>query len=366
LGREDSEQLITKNKEKGKENQEMTRVATIDTRRVLHLVVIAAMVIATLLAAMIPTVVLADDAPGDNVGTTGGSFQTSDNSSPPSVISVELKNTDNSTAATMDPTVEYMIQVSITDNQTLEHLASLQVTLWCDSGNNTAPGVANNQTCAIITWDNTSTFTLTPMPVPTTWIIGPGASVQPTLTNNTGTFEFHFTPGKVATESAGALNWDIYAYALDEGSEEGDLYLRNQVMNWYGEINDVHNSAGFGSVALGAEKTSNLVHATYISNGNYSEQAWTESTWTKVGYDVDLQISGAPGNGEFALWVNDDGDTGAETQLTDAPGDIDAGKTITVEAGDPNSTMYLYLTLGPSGIASGTYSGNIYFGINNP
>jgi len=47
----------------------MTKAATIDKRRILHIVVIAAMMVATLLAAMTPTLVSAADNGADNVGS---------------------------------------------------------------------------------------------------------------------------------------------------------------------------------------------------------------------------------------------------------------------------------------------------------
>jgi hypothetical protein len=344
----------------------MTRVATIDKRKVLGLVMVAAMVIATLLAAMVPTIVSAADAPGDNEGTTGGSFTTNDSSSVPLINSVGLYTGANVSATAMDPFVEYWIKVDVTDNQMLEHLTSVKVTIFYDStaDNSTAPVVVNNQTCAIMTWDNTSTFTLTGMPVGSTWSMHQG--VTPTLNpDNTGTFVFHFIPGKVATESVGAYNWDIYAKATDDAGGTDDLYLRDCDMNWYGEINTVSASVDFGSVSLNTEDVSDALSATYISNGNYSEQAKTASPWTNGGYHVDLETATTPGNGEFTLFAHDDSNSAGEVQLSTSYQDIDGDETITPEVGHTQAGIRLFLTLGPSGIASGTYTGNINFAINN-
>jgi hypothetical protein len=359
VGEIDWEQLKTKIKERGSKKG-MTKVATIDTKRVLCLVMVAAMLIATLLVAMIPTIVSAALE-----GTTGGSFTTNDSSSPPLINSVGLFTTADVSTTTMDPTVEYWIKVDVTDNQTLEHLASVQVTIFYDStaDNSTAPVVVNNQTCAIMTWDNTSTWTHTSMPSGSTWSFHDGN--QPILTNNTGTFTFHFVPGKVATESSGAYNWDIYAKATDEAPATDDLYLRDMGMNWYGEISGVTDSVNWSSISLNTEEMAGPLSAKYICNGNYSEQAKTDAQWINGSYYVDLVTSGSPGNGEFTLWVNDESDSSAETQLTDSYGDIDGDETITAEDGDTNGNMHLFLTLGPSGIASGTYTGDINFAIYN-
>ena len=344
----------------------MTKVATIDTRRVLHIVVIAAMVIATLLAAMIPTLVSAADNPADNEGTTGGSFTTNDSSSPPLINSVGLYTTADVSTTAMDPTVEYWIKVDVTDNQTLEHLTSVQVTIYYDvDGNHTpVPTSVDNQTCAIITWTPTNTWTLTGMGAGSTW--SAHAGVTPTLTNNTGTFVFHFIPGKVATENAGMNDeWDIYAYAVDAAAGDDDESLTGLDMNWYGEISGVTASVDFGSVSLGSEDMSSALSAKYISNGDYSEQARTVSQWLNGSYNVDLETLTTPGDGEFTLWVNDESNSAAETQLTASYVDIDANEVITTEGGVTNGSMYLWLTLGESGIVSGTYTGDIYFAISN-
>jgi hypothetical protein len=342
----------------------MTKVATIDARRVLHIVVIAAMMIATLLAALIPTVVSAADNPADNEGTTGGSFSTNDSSSPPLVNSVDLTDNASVSATAMDPQTEYYVEVSVTDNQTLEHLTSVELTIWYDAdGDHTpVPTSVDNQTCAIITWTPANTWTLAAMGAGSTWSITNGTT--PTLTNNTGTFIFHFTPGKVATENAGSDDWDITAVATDSALGADDESQTGLDMNWRGEINSVSASVNFGSVSLGAQDLSSALTATYICNGDYSEQAKTDAQWVNVGYTIDLENSGAPGDNHFRLDVNDESNSAPETQLTNAYVDIDNNETITSENGVTNASIYLWLTLGTSGVPSGTYTGDINFAIS--
>jgi hypothetical protein len=275
--------------------------------------------------------------------------------------------TDNASAPAtyMDPQTEYFVEVSVTDNQTLEHLTSVVLTVWYDAdGDHTpVPTSVDNQTCAIITWTPADIWTLTDMGVGSTWSITNGTT--PTLTNNTGTFIFHFTPGKVATENAGSADWDITAEATDAASASDDLSQTGLNMNWRGEINTVSASVDFGSVSLGTQQISGALTATYICNGDYSEQAKTDAQWVNGGYTIDLQNSGAPGDGEFRLDVNDESISAPETQLTNAYVDIDNNETITSEDGVTNASIYLWLTLGGSGIPSGTYTGNINFAISN-
>lgn len=343
----------------------MTKAATIDKRKVLNIVVIAAMMLTTLLAALIPTVVLAADDSGDNEGTTGGSFTTNDSSSTPLVNSVTLTDNVGAPATAMDPQTEYFVEVSVTDNQTLEHLTSVKLTIWYDAdGDHTpVPTSVDNQTCAIITWTPTNTWTLTAMGAGSTWSITNGTT--PTLTNNTGTFIFHFTPGKVATENAGLADWDITALATDGASGTDETSQTGLNMNWRGEINTVSASVDFGSVSLGTQDMSSALTATYIANGNYSEQAKTDAQWVNGSYTIDLLNSGAPGNNQFTLWVNDESNSAPETQLTNAYVDIDNNEIITSEDGVTNGSIYLWLNLGASGIPSGTYTGDINFAISN-
>ncbi len=343
----------------------MTKVATIDKRRFVHVLVIAAMMLTTLLAALIPTVVLADN-PADNEGITNGSFETDDSSSPPAVNEVALTATDNNTADAMDPTVEYWLHVKVTDNQTLEHLNWIEVTIFYDSDglDPAAPSTVDNQTCAIITWTPADTWTMTDMGTGSTWSYDNGTT--PELTNNTGWFIFPFTPGKVATENTGSANWDIYAYAHDEAGGDGDAFLRDLDMNWYGEINTVSPSVDFGSVALGAESESIALHATYICNGDYRQQAKTDAAWwTTDNYSVSLETAETPGEGEFTLWISEDGNSSKDLQLSGTYQTVDS-EAITTEDGNLQDEIVLWLRLGSSGVASGIYEGDIYFLINTP
>jgi hypothetical protein len=338
----------------------MTRLAKIDRRKALSLLLAGAMVTATVMSMIVPRVTQAAVE-----GTMGGSFTTNDSSSAPLVNSVALTGTDNVAATNMDPQTEYYIQVSVTDNQTLEHLTSVQATVYYDADGDHTPVLTSvdNETCAIITWTTPNTWTLSSMGAGSTWSITNGTT--PTLTNNTGTFVFHFTPGKVATENAAPADWDISVTATDAAAGEDVESQTGRNMNWYGEISGVTATVDFGSVSLGTEDLSSALNAKYVSNGNYSEQAKTVSQWISGSYNVDLELTSTPGDGEFTLWVNDESNSAAETQLTADYVDIDNNEVITTEDGVTNAGMYLWLTLGSSGIHSGTYTGNIYFAISN-
>jgi hypothetical protein len=346
----------------------MTRVATIDTRRFFALLLIAAMLIAMIPigVAVFPSGVLA--AATENA-TVGGSFQTNDNDTTSTpTVSVALYTTDNVATNTMDPTVESWIKVDVTDNQTLEHLTSIVVTMYYDADGaynaDHRPSSADNQTCAILTWTAPNTFSLAGSMSGGTWVLD---GVTPTLVAmNTGTFVFHVTPGEVAQESASLPpEWDIYAIATDAAALTGDGYQAGREMTWRGDISGVTGTVSFGQVSLGQEKQSLAsISAKYICNGNYSEQIRTVNQWINGTYHVTLNEAGSPADAEFSLKADDDG-TPSLVQVTTSYADLDGDETITPEGGKTQPDNTLWLKLGPSGVPAGTYIGNIYFKINN-
>ena len=69
----------------------------------------------------------------------------------------------------------------------------------------------------------------------TSWELVSSSCVAPSLSATSGTFEFHFKPGKVATETTGDAKWHLYAEA-DDGTAADNGTDENKDMNWYGEI----------------------------------------------------------------------------------------------------------------------------------
>ncbi len=287
----------------------------------------------------------------------------------PTVNSVSLWDTTPAEVTTMTPQVEYNVKVNITDNDTLNDLSTVKVTLYYDSDGNYSAGEVptsgNTQTCAILTWTNGSGWSIDPS-AGTTWVLVSGSCVAPTLTDTTGTFEFHFKPGKVATETTGSARWHIYAKATDSTARTGDNYRAGLNMNWYGEITGVSASVNFGTVALGStDVISGTVSATYISNGAYDEQVKSSATWVgqTSGAVLTLNTSGSPGAGEIALKADDDSTLeGAAQVLSASYVTMDDTGTQTSESGDtvPN---HLWLALGSSGIPAEEYQGTIYYRI---
>jgi len=354
----------------------MTKVATIDKRKVLGLVMVAAMVIATLLAAMIPTIVLADN-PADNEASVEGGFAL--NNGAPVVNSVALYEHDDTTPAlAMDPTVEYIVQVSVTDTNTLADLDSLYVTVYYDEDGTfnvgQVPSSGSAQDGAILKWDALDTWTIDDGT--STWTIETD-SVDPTdlLAQNTFTFKFHFKPGEVALESSHDVGdnaeWMIYAKATDFGGPStADAYQETLEMNWYGKIGVAVVGGGnvaFGTLSLGdADKVcSNSVTATYTSNGPFDESVKADDEWAGSSMHVHLDTDDSPTNGKISLEADDDTSlTDAVVVLSSGFTAIDTSDTITTESGTAVN-MKLWITLASSGIENESFTGTIFYQISN-
>jgi len=257
------------------------------------------------------------------------------------------------------------ITVPVTDSDTLADVNEVYVEVFYDSAGNdpTAPGTADVQTCAILTWTRGGSPVWFLAPASTTWQINTGGCSAGSDSATTDNWVFSFKVGKVATHSPGSDDWDIYAKATDSISQTGDNYLRDVEMNWYGEITVETSTVSWGIVSPGcSNETSPVVNITYICNGNYAEQVKTSQNWTSASGNVTLNTTGNPGTGEFSPKADDDDTlTDAVQVLSASYTTFDTG-TQTSEAGNPENNNHLWLSLGLD-IPVDTYSGTIYFGI---
>jgi hypothetical protein len=205
----------------------------------------------------------------------------------------------------------------------------------------------------------------------TTWSITSGSCTKPSnMGLITGTWEFYFTVGKVATEAVGShpnAGWDLFGEVKDEGDPVEAWGNTDLAMEWYGAVTVNNGTAAFGDVALGVDDDpSSPVSVTYISNGEYSEQVKSSSPWTATGGSVALNTSGTPTGGQFSLKADDDAiETGFAQVLTATFVSIAEDESLTLEAGDLTANNTLWLTLGSSAIPVGTYTGTVYFKIDS-
>ena len=169
----------------------------------------------------------------------------------------------------MTPQTEYALKIDISDADKLSDIAQIEVIL---KTNSTDISAANSMT-------DKATYLWTPSgewqfngPANSTWSINATASSRPaTLGGTSGIWWLHFTPGKVARESAA---WDIYVEVTDKADAAVNNTKCNYAMMWYGEISLIDAPYSFGDISLNSENiaivdTDNAVNVTVIANGNY-------------------------------------------------------------------------------------------------
>jgi|GEM_PF-1061530 len=307
---------------------------------------------------------------------TWGSVENRPNA--PTIGTVSLWTTGGSPTETtsMSPQVEYNIKIPVTDSDTLNDLVTVNATLYYDSdgtySEGEVPTSGNTQTCAILTWTKaTNTLTIS-SGAGSSWAVNNSSSVFPSLSGTSGTFELHFTPGKVATYTTGAAKWHIYAKATDSISLTGTGTKQNLTMNWYGEIAVNTGSVNWGSISPGTdfgESTKQTgISVTYVSNGAYAEQVSGSGTWTGApSGTATLNSGGSPSANQFSLKADDTATLGSAVLVNVSPSytTVDNTGTITGESGDSVTTNTLWLKLGTP-FTTANYSGTIYWQIAQP
>jgi hypothetical protein len=344
----------------------MTKVATIDRRRFVSLVIAAAMVIATVMAMIVPRVTMAAENEG-----IGGSF-TIGNEAPTLTEAATLYNDVHlATRTQMTPQTEYSIKVTVADTGTMDDLNTVVVKIAMDGDNDDDYSnlpAADTQTSFVMTCTvggANGAWTHNPSSS-TTWDVVEANCLQPALTGGSGIFWFNFIPGKVATEDD---DWDVYVVVTDDSAQTDTYYdvaTGDYDMMWYGEIDVTTGSVGWGSVLAGMDfsnaNADQTVAVNYKSNGNYDAAVAVTDNWT----GATLNTAGTPTSNQFSVkaWSSDN--LTASGLVTTIPGDcvIDNSGDLTVEGGDTNSANTLYLKLGTP-FVDGGYSGTITFYIRN-
>jgi len=277
----------------------------------------------------------------------------------------------------MTPLVEVTVTANVTvdSSLTLADLTEVKFKVYYDTTGATDvtefdAKTASHTECGIITWTPTNTFT-EDFASSTSW--AKGTCVTPTLSNSTGNFSFVFTPGKVATETAGAYRWVLAAKATCTLSADGFGYDSTPpTMNAYSSLaiapavsvdwGIVHAGMDFGESDPSEEAIGATI--TIISNGDYSLKAKSSSVWTGASDNATLDAGGTCSSAqEFALKADDDGTLDGAVVLTTSAQDIATG-TITTESGFDYASAALWLKLA-STFSDDTYSGTITYSVSN-
>jgi hypothetical protein len=338
----------------------MTRVATIDKRRILSLVVAAAMVIVTVMAMIAPRVARADE------GFLPASFQMGNGTIVTDNVGVWTV-ADVSTGS-MTPHVAYDVKVGVWNSNTLNDLTTVTVILFYDADGTYAAGEESGLDAeadqATFTWTQaTSTFAKTGPSG--TWAISDPASSEPTLTASTGIFEFRITIGDAATQTVNPARWHVYAVATDGSLPDSDTE-ENLTMQWYGAITVNTASVAWATVTPNMDWTPSdaAVSVKYVSNGHFHKAIKSlAASWTG-GLGATQVDSDSPGQQEFALKATDSATEVDAVRFLTTYTDIGVSATQTTESGTTEINNTIWLKTGTP-FVTGTYSGTIYYQIAN-
>jgi hypothetical protein len=326
-------------------------------------IILSVLTVLALAAGLVPSLAYAASE-----GTIPGSFVLGNVA--PTIGTIQIYEEGDGTVAVLSPQTEYYIRVPVTDSNSLDDLISITVTLYYDTDGvyniGDMPGSGNTQTCAIMTWTNLGdSWTIDAGGGSTTWSLVTANCSAPSMLATTGNFDFHFKLGKVAKATAGVSEWHVYAIARDS-SNSGSKYATGYSVSWYGEIYNVTLNAYWSSVILGEvnHPADSEVSASYISNGNYSEQVKTNSPWSINGsVNASLNTAGTPGDKEFSLKASESANISEAIQVSTSYISIDDEETMTDDIGFIHAHNTLWLSLGSTGLIPGTYTGVVSYKI---
>jgi hypothetical protein len=283
------------------------------------------------------------------------------NNDAPHVTSVVLYNmSETDTVSNMIPLIEYAVKIEASDTNTLNDIDTIMVVI----NNQTYNGVDSVVSQATYKYDRDLIPNWSIVgPSSTTWSINVASSKVPgVLTQMSGTWWLHFTPGKIAKEDM----WNITVTATDYASAANTTSQTERHMLWYGELTAIDTSFGFGTVNLGESDnpiknpTDNKTDVTTIANGNYKLQSksanWVGQT---SGENAILDWDGELESGHFQL-ENDNLNSVNTTNNVD-----DSYTTITDCASLPASTaeigdskgVYAWISLAVDGFIPQAYQG---------
>ena len=262
--------------------------------------------------------------------------------------------------ADMTPLADTTIDVTVTDLDTLADIASIEVILYRTSEGTAGGGHVQDR--AVLTWTSGGTPEWTIDPSGTTWAINAG-QVPANMALTTGTWQFSFKPGKVATQATNG--WSIRATATDTESAQGQANSIDSVsMNWYGEIalDPLLTLIDWGSVVSPSGFADNVnevtgISATYICNSNYFGRIQSAGNWSGATLDPTGACTSAD---QFAIRAYYQDSFGSSALVaTSAVTIYDLG-TQTGEAGNEIATHTLWLRVADA-FSGGTFQGAITY-----
>jgi hypothetical protein len=290
----------------------------------------------------------------------------------PTVTAVETYSDPglSSVANSLTPQVYYFVKVTAGDGNTIDDIDQIDVQFYYDSTGSDPlpPGAGDVQECGILTWDKDgggNEWTID-AGTGTTWTILTANCTKPSnMTVGSDDWVFVFMAGKVATESVGADDWDIFGEASDDSGSGNYTNPTDKEVLWYGEIS-TSATAPFGGVQNGsgfADDTNEVTDltVTYICNGAYDQQVKSDTTWDGTTFTADYDSTGTcDDDQEFSLMAYISDTFGSAVQVDTTGVSIDNTGTQTDEDGNDVTTNTLWLKIALV-FSNDTYSGNIVY-----
>lgn len=304
-----------------------------------------------------------DNTGSDNTGSEGGG-QAPNNYPTAFAWLIDQKN---SQTTQLTPQVVHKMDISISDNDTLNDIEYVNIVFY-HSSIGQPPSSGDGVFSAVYRWTPDAGFTKVESN-PTSWTIEPG-SQSPDLSAKTGTLTLLFKPGKAA-RMTDASSW--WTYVVKVRDKKGAEYTFVPTLNggkyamlWYGEVqvekdfidlgSATKNGAGnwVGSADVGVRSISNGLHGLRIARTN----EWRNESGFQVVYDGTLAQ-----NNSFRLFAGHP-DTPDDTLLPagkNTPVDIEGfgGIGPTDETGTVSTVKLTAEFRGE--VPPGTYQGTLQF-----
>lgn len=338
---------------------------------------VVACICVALLVLALPGLALA--APGDvGAQVTGANVA-------PTITSVALKDSTDTGTDAMVPQQEYHLEVVASDQNTIEDIAEIKVTIYYDSsvGAGTPGSSWDADENAIFKWTPAGGWTMENGGATTTWaLVSANCSSPSDMTLTSGTWKLAFKPGKLAKAAGGTDTdeWVCHVVVKDAGGLTASGSDAGNSMAAYIEIATDPATISFGEVSPGGtmaiqNPTDHILTTKVTTNKAYNLAVQASSPWS-AGADKTMALNGSgnPGNREFSLAIDDEGDASgnpvspqwistSSAQITDMSGlaapTTDAGAS----EGTADKDFYMQVKLG--NVLPGTYSGTITFTASN-
>ncbi|RLC86000.1 MAG: hypothetical protein DRJ03_10105 [Chloroflexi bacterium] len=279
----------------------------------------------------------------------------------PEVLTINLYNTSWAEQISIDPYVEYWLNMTIRHNGTLYSLKNITIYMYADGYS--WDSLDDPNTHATFVWDNTTKQYSLIGPTDTTWsVIAANCSV-PDQSKNTGTFTLAFRMSKIALMGTWHIN--VTAWGVQDLSDTLEV---TKTVNFYSEISLVDTSFEF-SLTVGTNNGSltspadGNIEFSVICNAPYNVSFFTNGNWTSDGNEIDITNTNYfIGDDDSDPTDTTEGGSIAEFVIHPTPYITTPYYSVPATQDDINGdsyTIYLFQTV-PSGTAEGTYTLILY------